>query len=437
MRIKLIMPKYSGWSSGSGRKRLFPNLTLAYLAALTPQDWEVVLHDECEGLVDFDEPVDLVGISTRTYLAPRAFAIAKEYRKRNIPVVMGGIHPTVLPEETLRYADTIVVGEAELVWDKLLKDFRQGNLKKIYKADHLSDLENLTAPRYDLLDLNGYLNVISLFTTRGCPFNCSYCSVSLAYGKKYRKRSIDEVIDEIIQLKENYEFQYSMPTIYNFADDNIWENTSYAKELFKKLVPLKIMWLSQGSVTPCMDRKLLELAAESGCQAIEIGFETLHPGNLLEINKHHNKPNTYYKAVNELHSVGISVIGSFMLGLPKDDFTTFETIYQFVNENNVELPSFAVVTPFPGTRLFEKLDSQNKLLSKDWSRYDFINLLFEPQNMTREEFKENYIALHKRVFSEDCIERRLKNCGQFFLAALNHSRNRFFNERDFKEWIYE
>jgi len=419
---------------------LAPTYTLPYLAGLTPPDWEVTLHDEIEGEVNFDEPVDLVGISAFTCLAPRAYAIADAYRKRGVTVVIGGIHPTALPEEALQHADAVVVGEAEPVWEKLLNDFRKNSLKKIYKAERLCNLKKLPPARFDLLNPKIYtLNTVLTFTTRGCPYHCEYCSISIAHGPKYRKRPIDEVVEEIIFLKEKYLSGKDVGVDFIFADDNIWGDVQYFKDLFRELIPLKITWVAQASVDPCSDDELIELAIESGCKSLQIGFETIDPGNLREINKCHNKPFLYREVINKIHCAGLPIIGGFMVGFYNDTLDTFREIEKFIDENRIELPSLAIPSPFPGTKLHERLEREKKIFSKDWSRYDFTDLVFEPYNMSRQELKKTYVDVHRRMFSEECIERRMEQFKEQhpWLLMINYNKSKYFYETDYTEWINE
>jgi len=439
MRLKLIAPQYV--LQGKKVKEVFPHLTLAYLAALTPPEWEVTVIDENHEEIDFDEVVDIVGISIYTYLANRAYAIADEYRRRGVTVVLGGIHPTVMREEASQHADAVVVGEAESIWTDLLADFKAGSLKRIYRNHHPCDLTNLPTPRFDLFDLSNYFNVFPLFVTRGCPYgDCNYCSISLTAGKGYRKRPISEVINEVTIVKERFMSQKpsaTMPDLIFFVDDNIWGDVSYAKELFRGLIPFHIGWFSQGSILPCHDEELLKLAAESGCQLMLLGLETLHPGNLSAINKSFPDPSFYEEAIARLHQLHIGIQGSFMLGLPEDDVNTFDSIYDFSVRNEIEYPNLFILTPFPGTLLYNSLESEGKVLSKEWCRYDFRNLLFEPVRITRKKFKEAFIELNRRIFSTECIEHRLKNCKHFWIEHSNTFRHKYFYHHDWNAWINE
>jgi len=435
MRLKLIAPQYA-----EGREKLkdvFPHMALAYLAGLTPPEWEIVIHNEGQGSVDFDQPADVVGISCYTYLAPRAYLIANEYRRRGIPVVMGGIHPSTMTEEALPHADAVVVGEAELVWREVLDDAKKGTLKRIYRAPHLCDLTHLPTPRFDLFNLSEYLNAFTMFTTRGCPFNCSYCSISLLYGKTYRKRPIEEVIREARFIKEAYMSKSSFPGLFFFIDDNIWIDIEYAKELFRRLIPLTISWISQGSISFCDDRELLELAAKSGCQSIECGFETLHPGNLVEVNKGGVDLSRYAEMVKNLHRVGISVQGTFMVGMTHDEVSSLENIFEFVTDNKIEYPNIFISTPFPGTEYYKRLDNENRILSKDWSKYDFRHLVFKPHKMTPKGFKQAYLELNRKIFSKECIEQRVGNCNHFWMEHVNRGKHKLFYDNDWSEWLNE
>ena len=225
--------------------------------------------------------------------------------------------------------------------------------------------------------------------------------------------------------------------IFFFIDDNIWIDIEYAKELFRRLIPLQIGWISQGSIGFCEDKELLDLAAESGCQSMESGFETLHPGNLLEVNKGSADLSRYSEMVANLHQVGISVQGTFMVGLPHDDLDTLGDIYEFVVENEIEYPNIFISTPFPGTAYYKKLDNENKIFSKDWSRYDFRHLVFEPVKMTPMEFKQAYLDLNRKIFSIECIEKRVKNCNYFWVEHVNKGKNKLFYDNDWSGWVNE
>ena len=279
MKLLLILPKsdrgYWGKVSKSG-KAGFVRLSLPTLAALTPKGWDVEILDARVKPVDYNAQADIVGITGLTSEMPSVYEIADNFRKKGVKVVMGGVHVSALPDEALKHADSIVIGEAELVWDKLLEDFKKGELKQRYQAD-LCDMKNMAIPRRELVDRDMYGSGFNtLQATRGCPFNCDYCAVTAFFGNKFRVRPVDDVIEEIrgFDTKEFF-----------FMDDNIVGRPKYAKELFERLIPLKLEWGSQASITMAKDHELLKLYAKSGGKYAFIGFESLSQKNLEKMHK--------------------------------------------------------------------------------------------------------------------------------------------------------
>ncbi|GAG81765.1 unnamed protein product, partial [marine sediment metagenome] len=258
MKLKLIVPvsvEQRRWV----RYFALPPLNLLYVAALTPKDVEITLVDEHVDRIDFEEEVDLVGITSLTATAPRGYEIADEFRKRGVKVVLGGIHSSALPQEAIQHADSVVIGEAENLWPEVIEDFKKKRLKKFYQSSQKPSLENLPLPRRDLLQGKRYLTKNFIMTTRGCPFDCDFCSVTRFFGKRHRFRPVGDVIKEIESLKGNF-------TV--FADDNVIAHKKYAKELFKALIPCKKRWFSQADLTMAQDEELLKLAVQSGCEGV-------------------------------------------------------------------------------------------------------------------------------------------------------------------------
>ncbi len=393
VKLKLIVPvavKQKRWI----RYFALPPLNLLYLAALTPRDIEVTLTDEHVDKIDFEEEVDLVGITSLTATAPRAYEIADEFRKRGIKVVLGGIHPSVLPQEAVQHADAVVIGEAENLWPQVIEDFTKERLKKFYQSSQKPSLENLPLPRRDLLQGKRYLTKNFIQTTRGCPFNCDFCSVTMFFGKRHRFRPIADVIKEIESLNGNF-------TV--FADDNVAAHTKYAKELFKALVPCKKRWFSQADLTIAQDEELLRLAAKSGCEGLYIGLESLTDVGLKKFKKQIN----FKEAVNRLKSYGIRVEGSFIFGFDSDDKKVFEKTLKFAQELRLDMVTFHLLTPLPGTKLYEKLEEENRIVERDWSKYDLSTVVFEPKQMTREELQEGVRWAMQEFYSLFSITKRL------------------------------
>jgi radical SAM superfamily enzyme YgiQ (UPF0313 family) len=364
------------------------------VAALTPKDVEVTLIDEHVDRIDFEEKVDLVGITSLTATAPRAYEIGDEFKKRGVKVVLGGIHPSVLPEEAIQHADSVVIGEAENLWPEVIGDFKKKRLKKFYQSLEKPSLENLPLPRRDLLQGKRYLTKNFIQTTRGCPFDCDFCSVTKFFGKRHRFRPVGDVIKEIESLEGNF-------TV--FADDNVIAHKKYAKELFKALIPCKKRWFSQADLTMSQDDELLKLAAQSGCEGVYIGFESLTDIGLKKFKRYIN----FKEAINKLKSYGIRVEGSFIFGFDSDDKKAFEKTLKFTQELRLDVATFHLLTPLPGTKLYEKLEKENRIVERDWLKYDLSTVVFKPQQMTREELQEGVRWTMKEFYSLSSITKRL------------------------------
>jgi radical SAM superfamily enzyme YgiQ (UPF0313 family) len=276
MKLELIIPSAES-NSRKQKKAILPPLGLAIVAALTPPDIEVSLTDENVSAIDFEKETDLVGITALTITAQRAYEIADTFRARGVKVVLGGIHPSILPEEASQHADAVVIGEAEGIWPGLIEDFRSNKLQRVYRQNERPSMLNLPIPRRDLFANGAYLVRNTIFTTRGCPYSCAFCTVTSFFGHTYRCRPVEEVIKEIETLNKK--------KLVVFLDDNIVGNPKFAKELFRALIPHKIKWVGQASVTIARDDELLKLAAASGCIDLFVGFESLSPASLTAVGK--------------------------------------------------------------------------------------------------------------------------------------------------------
>ncbi len=376
----------------------FARLSLTTIAALTPQEIEVAITDENVETIDFDEEVDLVGLTAMTMHATRAYEIADRFRERGITVVMGGLHASSLPHEAKEHVDAVVIGEAEHVWGDLLHDFQQGQLKPFYKSDHFCSLIKQPHPRLDLLNKNNYWTINCVQATRGCPFSCDFCSVAQFFGDTYRYRPVDDVVEEIKSLPPGY---------CAFVDDNIMGKPSYAKELFQKLTPLKRKWTSQGSLTMAKDPALLRMAVESGCYALFVGIETLSQDNLSSMNKSINNVARYEDAIKKIRDHGIMVIGSFIFGFDHDDDAVFERTVRFCEKNKIDLPIFFILTPVPGTRLYKRMEEDGRILHKDWSKYNGSNVVFKPKLLSEETLFNGYNWAFQEAYSHNSIAKRV------------------------------
>lgn len=402
MKILLISPENKksiyAYTKEDVKAFWFPKLGLPTIAANTPPDVEVRIVDECVEDIDFNVDVDLVGISVMTYLAPRAYEIAARFRARGVKVVLGGIHVSMCPEEAKEHADSIVVGESEKTWPILVEDFRRGELKSLYEEKDLPKLENLPIPRRELFKPNSYWTTNCVQTSRGCPFACDFCTVTIFGGNQFRLRPIEQVIEEVKRLKKGFVV---------FVDDNIAGNKAYAKQLFKALIPLKINWGSQASLTMARDPELLDLAAKSGCTALFIGVESISEENLAAANKRFNKVDKYKEEFRRFHDYGILIQTGMIFGFDHDDESAFERTVEFLEENNIELAMFNILTPLPGTNLYKRMDAEGRIIDRDWSHYDGRHVVFKPKLMTPETLQEGFLWAYHKFFSYPSMIKRI------------------------------
>jgi radical SAM superfamily enzyme YgiQ (UPF0313 family) len=397
VKLELIVPATQE-NIRRRKKGLIPHLGLAMVAAVTPPEVEVSLTDENVTDIDFQKEIDLVGITALTVTAPRAYEIADNFRARGVKVILGGAHPSTLPDEASQHADAVVIGEAEGIWPNLIKDFKSNKLQKVYRQRERPSLVNLPIPRRDLFAKGAYYVTNTLSATRGCPYSCSFCSVTSLFGRTIRCRPVEEVLKEIEILNQR-EFIV-------FVDDNIVGNPKYAKELFRALIPYKIKWVSQASVTVARDGELLRLAAASGCLDLFIGFETLSPANLAAVGKKVNIVDEYETVIKKIHSHGIAIHGFFILGLDEDDEEVFKRTLHFAQKMRLESAQFAWPVPYPGTAFYESLDKTGRIVTKDWSQYE-SNLVFEPKLMSRETLQQRRYWVWRKFYSLPSIWRRV------------------------------
>jgi radical SAM superfamily enzyme YgiQ (UPF0313 family) len=381
MRIKFIYPdRYVNLKKFQLPFLRIPPLNLLTLAGLTKNGAKMEIVDERYRRVRFNDGVDLVAITALTCNAPRAYEIADAYRRQGKRVILGGIHPTFMQEEASLHADSVVLGEAEGIWGKVIDDFSKGILKPIY-SNSCPDLSETPLPRWDLLpERNRYFNFVQ--TSRGCPNDCAFCSVTTFSGRKVRVRPIESVLQEIKSLGSS-----ALRKFIIFVDDNIFGNLKYAKELFKNLIPLKIKWGSETSINLTKDIELLKLAVKSGCRALFIGFETLSEKALKQINKSFNRVKEYKKIIKTLHRYGIAVIGSLIFGFDDDDSGVFKRTLDFLEEAKVDAAIFSILTPLPGTRLYKEFKQNNRIFERNWTKFDALHSTFHPKKMTPKELE--------------------------------------------------
>lgn len=397
MKIKLISPSLQG-PRNLDEDFHFPQMALALLASLTPPDIEVSIIDELFQSIEYDEDVDLVGITVNTKTSRRAYEIAEKFRYYEIPVVLGGIHPNVARDEAIQYADALVLGEAEGNWERLLVDFGNGRLKKFYYSESRADLDNCPIPRRDLLQKDQYDTINLVQTSRGCPYKCHFCSVASLYGTGVRVRPVDNVFAEIKTLAGNDIL---------FVDDNLFGKKGYAKELLSRLVPLKKKWIGQAAITVAHRKEFLKLLEKSGCAGLFVGFETISHANLREVGKTQNCSSDYIEAIKRLHDHGMAILGSFIVGFDTDDKFCFENLLEFVVKSKIDVVDVAIMTPYPGTVLYERMKAENRLVDVHWWReYDSSDVVFKPRRMTRTELYEGRVWLLRELHRMDRLMKR-------------------------------
>ncbi|MBI5563182.1 MAG: B12-binding domain-containing radical SAM protein [Deltaproteobacteria bacterium] len=401
MKLLLVLPRnergFWGKVSKTG-KTGFVRLNLPTIAALTPMEWDVEILDARARPVDYNAPVDIVGITGFTAEMPSAYEIADNFRKRGVKVVMGGVHVSALPDEALAHADAVVIGEAEQVWHKALEDFKKGELKPRYKAPGLCGMEGMAVPRRDLLDRRMYVSGFNTIqATRGCPFNCDYCAVTAFFGKEFRTRPVAEVIDEIKGFDTRNFF---------FVDDNMAGRPAYAKELFRALEPLKRTWGSQASITMAKDQEFLDLYARSGGRYVFIGFESLSQKNLEKMHKGWNSAKGYKEAIEKIHAAGINILGSFVFGLDEDDKTVFRNTFDFIMETGLAAAQFHILTPLPGTVTYGVLEKEGRIIDRDWAKYHTGEVVFQPKGMSVEDLQNGYYWIFRNTYAIKNIAKR-------------------------------
>ncbi len=400
MKILFVSP---GWPKGRLWGELgfkFPSLSLAALAAVTPDNFQIALCDENIERLDPGVAVDLVAITAMTPQAPRAYAIADLFRAKGIPVVMGGFHASVLPEEALEHVDSVVVGEGEAVWPRLLDDFQNGSMAPLYSAQRLVAMADIPTARRALFAGKRYLLTNTLQTTRGCPFECEFCSVTSFYGRNYRTRPVANVLAELTELRKKNSFAF-------FVDDNLVANRSYALELFTGMKGMGFKWLSHAPIDFGRDPELLRAAGESGCIGLFVGFESLNQETLAAMGKVTNRATSYLNDAKAFRDHGIGILGSFVLGSDGDSPDIFPRILAFCEEARLESAIFPILTPYPGTEVRRRLELEGRIVSNAWEDYDMGHVTFLPRGMTAGELQEGHDFLNRSFYSLGSMYRRI------------------------------
>ena len=372
-------------------------LSSLYVAASMPPFVETRIVDEDVEAIDFDLDADLVGISFMTYNAPRAYEIAERFRKeKGKPVIFGGYHPTLMPEEAIQHADSVCVGDAEPNVPIIIEDFVGGRLKPFYDT-RAPSLAGLPIPRRDLIQKSNYAPLDVIQATRGCNRRCTFCSVASFQQYRFRARPVGEVLEELKTLGPNI----------LFMDDSLTCDRDYAKALFSAMIPLGKRWFSQCGIEIAQDEELLRLASRSGCRGLFVGFESLAEDSLHAWRKGSNIGKNYRSAVQRLHTAGIAVYAGFVFGSDSDTPDVFARTLDFLLEANIESLQATLMTPFPGTPLFEEMDRQGRIVDRDWSHYDFGHIVFKPGHLSRETLSQGLAWVKRRFYSRHQIIRRV------------------------------
>jgi radical SAM superfamily enzyme YgiQ (UPF0313 family) len=391
------------------------SLAIATLAALTPADVELSLLDDIVTKInpdkDIDDTADLAAITVSTRTARRAYELAAAYRQRGVRVVMGGIHPSAAPDEALEHCDAVVIGEAEGLWEQVIGDARHGHLARVYRHQALPAFRTAPRPKRTIFPRRHYAPIHTVQASRGCPFDCEFCSVTPFLGRAPRLRDPADVAEEISSIGSR---------LIMFADDNITGHGAHSRALFRALEPLRLRWWGQASLQGIEDSETLRLMAASGCHGVLVGFETMSRASLVASGKRQNDPQQYLDAVRRLHDHGITVWAAFVFGFDDDGDDVFEATVDFARRAGVTMASFGVLTPYPGTRLYARLKAEGRLLDDRWwlrEQRDGLPV-FRPKRMSPEQLFERWQGAWKSFYSAASILDRFRQAPFISLFSL-------------------
>ena len=438
MRIVLISPKGPLYRHRGGifkRSLRYAPLTLTTLASLIPPELDADIRLIDEGIDDVDRTIDadVIGITVITGTAPRAYELSQHFRSRGIKVILGGPHVTLVPDDAQPHADSIVVGYAEDTWPELLRDVAAGQLKPRYTQAPDLSLAGRPLPRRDLLPKRRFLTNNVFEATRACVHNCEFCVVPAAWGRTPLQKPVEDVVEDIRRHGARKLI---------FVDLNLIADRGHAMRLFEALIPLRVQWYGLSTVMIADDAPLLAMAARSGCRGLLIGLESINPRNLRDSSKPFNRPAQFREVVRRLHAHRIAVYGCFVFGMDHDTPDVFLETAQFAVDAGIDLPRFAVVTPFPGTALYRRLEASDRILTRNWELYDGQHVVFQPLHMTVEELQRGIERAWRHAYSFPSIAKRLRytpapiavaisaNLGYRFYA---HNLHKFYN----CDWIIQ
>jgi radical SAM superfamily enzyme YgiQ (UPF0313 family) len=403
MKIALLSPKgplYRHRGGIFGKALRYAPLTLTTLASLVPEELDAAVDVHDEGVADIPGPLDadLVGITVITGTARRAYEIADRLRGRGVPVVLGGPHVTLVPDEAAAHADAVVTGYAEQTWPALLRDFAAGRMAPRYVQPAEVSFAGLPFPRRDLLDARRFMTTAVFEATRSCAHDCEFCVAPTAWGRKPYLKPVEYVVEDIRR--------HGARRIL-FVDLNLISDRVHARRLFEAMIPLNVKWFGLSTTLIGHDLELLELMARSGCNGLLLGFESVRPATLRETRKGFNDPESYLRLVRQLHDHGITVMGCFVFGLDHDTPAAFRETVEFAVDAGIDLPRFAIATPFPGTPLFRRFEAEGRILTRNWELYDAQHVVFQPARMSVEELQRGHEQAWRDAYSWRSIGRRL------------------------------
>ena len=402
---------------------ILPTLYARRIAAITPKKHSVSVINERYTKIDFDETYDIVHINFTTSTTPRAYEIADKFRKKNITVVLSGLHASAIPEEAKQHADSVLLGSGEFNWLKLIEDFEKNELKPFYQPMTYSKSTNIPPTN---IELPGFVISGAIEATRGCPYQCEFCrETNIPGGSYFYTRPAEDVISEIKSMPQKF---------LTFYDTSLTIKPDYTKSLFKQMKGLNKKFSCNGnSDVLAHDKELLHLSKEAGCVSWLIGFESISQKTIDEMGKKTNNVKEYQQAVKNIHDNGMVAIGCFVFGFDTDIKEVFDDTLRTIKKLEIDVADFSVLTPFPGTPLFTKLDNEGRILSKEWSKYTMKNVVFEPRNMTPEELRKGVNKMYMEFYSTPYTVRRAIKSLQLgmypFLLVLERNISANMNSR--------
>jgi len=407
MKILLIFPAIEHGMTTSKDKNSwrqiitgYPIITLPHLAAITPDKHEVIIVNENYEDINFDEGVDLVGITCYTMTAPRVYEIADEFRRRGKTVILGGYHPTAMPDEAKEHSDSVIKGMAEANWPRALEDYEKDKLKPFYERDHDFDISKVPALKRELIRYNPFLGAVQ--TTRGCSNKCEFCAITSFCGNVVKQRPVKEVVEEIAEMPNK---------LFIFHDPHLTLHRKYAMEIFKEMIRQKIHkgWVANGTanILGKVDTEFLNLARKAGCVEWFVGFESVSQEALNNIKKTHNKVEDFEKMIKRVHNHGMTIQGGIIFGFDEDKPDIFDTTLETINDWDLDVLEVNILTPYPGTPLFQRLEKDGRIFTHDWSKYNQVDVVFQPKNMTVEELYNGAKKVAKEFYSPISITRKI------------------------------